>query len=99
MKRNPLRLPLYILQTLKQVKIFQSRRIKSTVIAQKATLLYYYETIKHRTILRKPQSGKMEPFLSKSSSKHKTAQPLESPNGLDCMVFKVGGEIAAREPS
>lgn len=31
MKTNPLRLPLYILYTLKQVKIFQSRRIKSTV--------------------------------------------------------------------
>lgn len=63
MKTNPLRLPLYILYTLKQGKIFQSRRIKSTVIAYKAILFYYEETTKYSTILRKPQSGKVEPFL------------------------------------
>lgn len=42
MKTNPLRLPLYILYTLKQVKIFRSRRIKSTVccsLESNATLL------------------------------------------------------------
>lgn len=72
MKANPLRLPLYILYTLRQGKIFHSRRIKSTVIAYKATLLHY-QTIKHSTILRKPEWKNGAIFdPKKSGSKHRT---------------------------
>lgn len=34
----------------------------------------------------------MEPFLSKSGSKHKTARMLRSPRGLDRTVLTCGGE-------
>lgn len=90
MKTNTLRLPLYILYTFKQVEIFQSRRIKSTVIAQKTTalLLGDYKTLNQFKKTTEWENGAI--FVQKWL-KAQTSWMVLSPRGLDCTVLKHGG--------
>lgn len=85
MKTNPLRLPLYILYTLKQVKISWSRRIKLTIVAQKATLLL--GDCKTLNYLRKPQSGKNGAIFDKKWLKAQNCSDVHESSGLDWTVL------------